>query len=252
MATAVQCAIIPCEERREQNLAFLSSSPLFGTIADAVMIMCGAAIGLLLKKRLPERLTELPLQGMALFVFTLGVGMAIKTQHPLVVIASIALGSMVGELADIEGIFERAAKKFERHIGKSAAGFSTGFVAATLLYCTGSMGVIGAFQEGLSGDPSMLLTKGMIDGMLAIAIGASLGFGVICSGFSVLIYQGILTLAAETLQPFMSEAVVTEMSAAGGLMLMAIGINLLGLMKVRVMNMIPAMALAIIFARLFL
>lgn len=233
-------------------MAFLSSLPLFGTIADAAFIACGATIGFLLKKKLPEKFTELPVQGLALFVVTLGVGMAVKTQHPLVVVASIALGSVVGELVDIEGILERAAKRLERRIGNDAAGFSTGFVTASLLYCTGSMAVVGAFQEGLSGDPSMLLTKGLIDGMIAIAIGASLGFGVICSALSVMIYQGTLTIAASALHPLMSETAIIEMSAAGGIMLMAIGINLLGLMKIRVMNMLPAMAATLIFARLFI
>ncbi len=194
---------------------------------------------------------ELPVQGMALFVVTLGVGMAIKTQQPLVVIASIALGSLIGELMNLEGALEAASMKLEKRIGDGAKGFSTGFITTSLIYCTGSMAVLGAFEEGLGGYPSLLLTKGLIDGLTSVAMAASLGFGVIFSAVPVFLYQGLLTLAAGWIQPFMSEAAVTEMSATGGLMLMGIGINLLGFMKIRVMNMLPGLVVAVILVRLF-
>ena len=194
---------------------------------------------------------ELPVQGMALFVVTLGVGMAIKTQQPLVVIASIALGSLIGELMNLEGALEAASMKLEKRIGDGAKGFSTGFITTSLIYCTGSMAVLGAFEEGLGGYPSLLLTKGLIDGLTSVAMAASLGFGVIFSAVPVFLYQGLLTLAAGWIQPFMSEAAVTEMSATGGLMLMGIGINLLGFMKIRVMNMLPGLIVAVILVRLF-
>ena len=194
---------------------------------------------------------ELPVQGMALFVVTLGVGMAIKTQQPLVVIASIALGSLIGELMNLEGALEAASMKLEKRIGDGAKGFSTGFITTSLIYCTGSMAVLGAFEEGRGGYPSLLLAKGLIDGLTSVAMAASLGFGVIFSAVPVFLYQGLLTLAAGWIQPFMSEAAVTEMSATGGLMLMGIGINLLGFMKIRVMNMLPGLVVAVILVRLF-
>lgn len=194
---------------------------------------------------------ELPVQGMALFVFTLGTGMAIKTAHPLIVIASIAAGSLAGELLNIEGALERASMKLEKRLGSGAAGFTTGFVTTSLIYCTGSMAVLGAFEEGLGGYPSLLLAKGLIDGLTSVAMAASLGFGVVFSSVPVFIYQASLTLAAGWIQPFMSEAAVTEMSATGGLMLMAIGVNLLGLMKIRVMNMLPGLVAAVVLSRLF-
>ena len=229
-------------------MELFSSIPLFGSIANAVFIVCGALAGLLLRKKIPAKIMELPVQGMALFVVTLGVGMAIKTQQPLVVIASIALGSLIGELMDLEGALEAASMKLENRIGDSAKGF---FITTSLIYCTGSMAVLGAFEEGLGGYPSLLLAKGLIDGLTSVAMAASLGFGVIFSAVPVFLYQGLLTLAAGWIQPFMSEAAVTEMSATGGLMLMGIGINLLGFMKIRVMNMLPGLIVAVILVRLF-
>lgn len=232
-------------------MEILSSIPLFGSIANAFLIICGASAGLLLRKKIPAKIMELPVQGMALFVFTLGTGMAIKTAHPLIVIASIAAGSLAGELLNIEGALERASMKLEKRLGSGAAGFTTGFVTTSLIYCTGSMAVLGAFEEGLGGYPSLLLAKGLIDGLTSVAMAASLGFGVVFSSVPVFIYQSALTLAAGWIQPFMSEAAVTEMSATGGLMLMAIGVNLLGLMKIRVMNMLPGLVVAVVLSRLF-
>ena len=232
-------------------MELFSSIPLFGSIANALFIVCGALAGLLLRKKIPAKIMELPVQGMALFVVTLGVGMAIKTQQPLVVIASIALGSLIGELMNLEGALEAASMKLEKRIGDGAKGFSTGFITTSLIYCTGSMAVLGAFEEGLGGYPSLLLTKGLIDGLTSVAMAASLGFGVIFSAVPVFLYQGLLTLAAGWIQPFMSEAAITEMSATGGLMLMGIGINLLGFMKIRVMNMLPGLVVAVILVRLF-
>lgn len=233
-------------------LEFISAIPLFGSIANAVFIVSGALAGLALRRRLPQKIMELPVQGMSLFVISLGLSMAITTKQPLIVIASIALGSLCGELLNLEGKLEKASKSLELKCGDSAQGFSSGFVTASLIYCTGSMAVLGAFEEGLGGYPSMLLAKGLIDGLTSVAMAASLGFGVAFSAIPVFLYQGTLTLAAGWLQPFMSAAAIVEMSATGGLMLMAIGINLLGVMKIRAMNMLPGLIVAVILARIFM
>ena len=135
-------------------------------------------------------------------------------------------------------------------LGISGEGFTAGFVTTSLIYCTGSMAVLGAFEEGMGGFPSLLLAKGLIDGLTSVAMAASLGFGVIFSSMPAFISQGVLTLAATWIQPVMTPLAVTEMSATGGLMLMGIGINLLGLMKLRVMNMLPALVIAVLIVKL--
>lgn len=213
------------------------------------MIICGGVAGLLLRKHIPQKIMTLPVQGMALFVISLGLGMALKTKQPLIVIASIAAGSLAGELMDLEGLLERASKRLESCFGEGGQGFSAGFITTSLIYCTGSMAVLGSFEEGLGGYPSLLLAKGLIDGLTSVAMAASLGFGVIFSSVPVFLYQGTLTLAARWIQPLMTEAAITEMSATGGLMLIAIGINLLGLMKIRAMNMLPALVVAVVLAK---
>ena len=232
-------------------MEFLSRLPLFGSLANAAFIITGALLGLLLRSRLPKKMLELPVQGMALFVVSLGIAMAIKTKQPLIVIVSIAAGSFTGELLDLEGRLERGSKALEARLGDSAAGFSTAFLTTSLIYCTGSMAVLGSFEEGLGHYPSLLIAKGLIDGLTSVAMAASLGFGVIFASVPVFLYQGVLTLAARWLQPFMSASAVLEMSAAGGLMLMAIGINLLGFMKIRVMNMLPGLVIAVVLSQFF-
>lgn len=232
-------------------MEFFTHLPLFGSLANAAMIIVGALAGLLLRSRLPKKMMELPVQGMALFVISLGLSMAIKTQQPLIVIASIAGGSLAGELLDLEGLLERGSKALETKIGSAASGFSAGFITTSLIYCTGSMAVLGSFEEGLGGYPSLLIAKGLIDGLTSVAMAASLGFGVIFSAIPVFLYQGTLTLAAHWIQPFMSASAITEMSATGGLMLAAIGINLLGVMKIRAMNMLPGLAAAVALAQFF-
>lgn len=231
---------------------YMNAIPIFGSVSNAAMIIVGGVAGLGLRRWLPAKILELPVQGMGLFVASMGVSMAITARNVLVVIAAITIGSVIGELLDIEGRLERGTRRLEERFGSSAGGFTVGFVAATLLFCTGSMAVLGAFEEGLGGYPIMLLTKGMLDGLISIAMAASLGFGVIFAALPVLLYQGALTFAATALQPLMTEAAVTEMTATGGLMLIAIGLNLLKLTKIRVMNMLPGLVAAVVFARLFL
>lgn len=233
-------------------MEFMTGIPLFGSIANAFLIISGALIGLAVRKKLPPKILELPVQGMAIFVVSLGLSMSINTKQPLIVIASIAAGSVIGELLDLEGKLERGCGALESKFGESAKGFSSGFIAASLIYCTGSMAVLGSFEEGLGGYPSLLLAKGLIDGLTSIAIAASLGFGVIFASVPVFLYQGALTLAAVWIQPFMSEAAIQEMSSTGGLMLVAIGINLLGFMRIRVMNMLPGLVIAVILVQLFM
>ncbi|MDL2298039.1 DUF554 domain-containing protein [Synergistaceae bacterium OttesenSCG-928-D05] len=229
----------------------LTALPLFGSIANAIMIICGAFLGLVLRKHLPEKLMDLPVQGMGLFVASLGISMSITSQHVLVVIAGITVGSVIGELLDIEGRIERGTRALEARCGDKAEGFSLGFITASILFCTGSMAVLGSFQEGLGGYPELLLTKGLMDGLISVAMAASLGFGVLFSAIPVLLYQGTLTLAAAALQSFMTETAVTEMTATGGLMLIAIGLNMLKLTHIRVMNMLPGLVIAVLLARIF-
>lgn len=229
-----------------------SSIPLFGSITNAVVIVLGSIVGLALRRRLPAKILELPIQGMGIFTMALGVSMAITTRHMLVVVASITLGSVIGGFLDLDGRLRRATDRLEEYFGGSANGLSAGFITATVLYCTGSMTILGAFEEGLGGYPTLLLTKGTMDGLMSVALSASLGLGVLLSAVPVLLYQGALTLAASYIQPLMTEAALTEMTATGGLMLVAIGLNILSLTKIRSMDMVPGLVVAVVLAKFLL
>lgn len=225
---------------------FLRHLPLFGSFANALMIIAGASLGLLVKKRVPTKYLELPVQALELYVLVLGVTFALKSRHPLIMVASLAIGSLVGEIIDFDGFFQRLGENVEKKLGPSANGFAKGFVSCTLLFCTGSMAVLGAFEEGFGNFPVTLLTKGMIDGITSIAFAATLGFGVIFSSVPLFLYQGALTLSATWIRPFMTEAAINEMTAVGGIMLIAIAFNMMELKRFRVMNMLPAFLVAIL------
>lgn len=233
-------------------MEFISAIPLFGSVTNAAVIILGGAAGLALRRRLPANILELPIKGMGIFTVVLGISMALTTRSALIVAVSTAAGSVAGGLLDIEGRLARLASGLEKRFGNAADGFATGFITASVLYCAGSMAVLGSFEEGLGGYPSLLLTKSTMDGLMSVALAASLGFGVIFSAVTVFLYQGILTLAAAYIQPFMTEAAVTEMTATGGLMLVAIGLNILSLTKIKSMDMIPGLVVAVVLARIFL
>lgn len=233
-------------------MEFISAIPLFGSVTNAAVIILGGAAGLALRRRLPANILELPIKGMGIFTVVLGISMALTTRSALIVAVSTAAGSVAGGLLDIEGRLARLAAGLEKRFGNAADGFATGFITASVLYCAGSMAVLGSFEEGLGGYPSLLLTKSTMDGLMSVALAASLGFGVIFSAVPVFLYQGILTLAAAYIQPFMTGAAVTEMTATGGLMLVAIGLNILSLTKIKSMDMIPGLVVAVVLARIFL
>lgn len=230
----------------------LTKIPLFGSMVGCSLVALGGIAGLLLKKRLPEKLTDLTLQGMALFVLALGISMSVPMNHPLAVIASTAAGCVAGGIIDLEGRIDRLADRIERSLGDRGGGFAKGFVTASVLYCTGSMAVLGSLQEGLGEFPDILIAKGMIDGVVSVPLAAGLGFGVVCSTAVIFTYQGAMTLAAGWIEPLMTETAVRVMTETGGLMLAGLAFNLLNLTKIRVMNMLPGLLFAVIIAKLFL
>ncbi len=232
----------------------LSSLPLFGSLVNALAVLLGSGVGLALRSRIPDGLMKLPFRCMGLFVVSLGVSMAIDGQNVLILIVSIALGSVIGGLLDLDGAMDRASRALERRFSSAGSNLASGFMTASLLFCVGSLSVLGSFEEGLGSFPRLLLTKSLIDGLSSIALAASMGVGVFFAAGAVLVYQGALTLAATLLQPLMTPAAVVEMSAAGGLMLIALGLDMAGALKerIKVADALPALAVAVVLARIFL
>ena len=219
-----------------------------GTLINAATIVVASIAGILAGSAISEEIRKSIMNVLGLPVLLIGITMALKTQNVLVPTISIVAGTIVGEVLGIERWLERLGDRVERRFGKGK--FSEGFVGATLLYCVGPMSILGPIQEGLTGDMSLLLAKSMLDGVASIALASALGIGVAFSALSVLLYQGFFALLAVQISPYMTESVINEFTATGGLLIMGIGINLLELRKLRVGNMLPALVFAPLIAGL--
>ena len=223
-----------------------------GTFINMAAVAAGALIGVSVGKRMPQKLQEIVFQALGLVVGAIGISMALESTNLLISVVSIVLGAVTGHALGIEKGLNLFADKVRGKIRIGGERFTEGFVGATLLYCVGSMAVLGSFEDGLGEFPTLLCTKSVIDGVSAIALAAVSGIGVLFSIFPVLIYQGALTLCAEWLSPIMSEVMIAEMTAVGGLMLMGISLSLLGIKQVRTADMLPALIYAPLLAWLFL
>ena len=217
-----------------------------GTIINALAIIVGGALGLLFRKGFPERIAQTTLQVLGLFSMLVGVGMALQGQELIMVLISLALGAGLGEWLDIEGRLDRFGHWLEERLNLKEGSPAKGFIYASLLFCVGSMAIVGSITDGLKGDHSILVTKAMMDGIVSIPFAASMGFGVLGSAVPILLYQGSLTLLASKIQAFFTPAIVRELTSVGGVIVMGIGINILGLQKVRVGNFIPALLLIVL------
>lgn len=227
-----------------------------GTVANTAAIIAGALIGIFLRKGLPEKWQQTIMQGVALCIFVVGLQMALKTANIVIVVVSLVIGSIIGEWFDIDGKLQKLgnymANKFYHGAGNSVASqIAKGFVSATLIFCIGAMAVVGALQDGLKQDPTILYAKATLDGIIATILSANLGIGVAFSAAAVFIYQGGMTLMASFLQPVMTENVLNEVTSCGGVLIMAIGINMLKLLEMRISNQLPAIFIAGVLAYLF-
>ncbi|NOZ58048.1 MAG: DUF554 domain-containing protein [Euryarchaeota archaeon] len=220
---------------------------MLGTIVNSLAIVAASLLGVIIGRRFSDRMRETVMQALGLAVLLVGLEMSLSTQNPLIIIASLVAGSVVGEAVDIEGALARAGRRLEEGTGR---GVAKAFVSATLIFCVGSMAIVGAIQDGLRGDATLLYTKAMLDGVVALAFASVMGIGVALSAVSVLVYQGTITLLAGQLGGFLVDRAVVELEATGGLLVMGIGINILGIGELRVGNMLPALVLAPVLATL--
>lgn len=230
-----------------------------GTIVNVAAIAAGSLVGLLVGRGIKEKYQETVIYGLALCVILLGLQMAFQGKHILITIVSLVIGSILGEALDIEDKLEKVglwlAQKVQQAKGKGDANtdaFVEGFLSTSLLYCVGAMAIVGSIQDGLTGDATTLYTKALIDGLSGIIYASNMGIGVLFSALSVGVYQGTLTALAGLLGPYMSQTVVQEIAASGGLMILAVGINMTKLLKIRVGNMLPGLVVAGVLARIFL
>lgn len=219
-----------------------------GTLINAGTVILGSGLGLLIHSRLPERYSKVMFQVFGLFTIFLGVKMALETNHIMVMIFSLLLGTLLGEWMNLEKWMNRFADYIKRKAKSKNERFSEGFVTAFLVFCMGSMTILGAVEEGLGDRPNLLLTKSLMDGFSSMALASVLGVGVMLSALPLLLYQGGITLFASYLSEILSPDVVAELSAVGGILLIGLGFVLLDVKKVRVMNMLPSLVIVVFLA----
>lgn len=219
---------------------------MIGAIVNTLAAVVGGLLGSLLKKGIPERFADLVQKGLALCVLYIGIKGSLVGTNTLVTILSLVLGAILGELLNIDGAIERLGAWAQRKLSKGGSRLGEGFVTASLLFCVGSMAVVGSLQSGLTGNHETIFTKSMLDFVSAIILASTLGLGVCLSGAFVLVYQGAIVLLARWAAPILSDYVVAEMSCAGSLLIVALGLNMLGIAKLKVANLLPAMFLPII------
>jgi len=215
-----------------------------GTIANAAAIVVGSLVGLMAHGRFPERVKTIVFQALGLAVALIGLQMALKMERPMVVVFSVVLGGIAGELVRIEDRLEALGERLKRVARSQNTLFTDGFVAASILYCVGSMAILGSLEDGLRGDPTILLTKATLDGFAAIPLASTYGVGVMFSAVPILLYQGTMTLAAGSMRDLATPQLLGPLTATGGLLIIAIGINLLGMARIKAANLLPALAAA--------
>ncbi len=217
-----------------------------GTLINAAAVVVGGLLGLAFGGRLPRRMVESIMHGVSLSVLLIGLEMGLRTKNAVVVLLSLVVGGVIGEALQLEERFNRLSCRIEERCARGGGGeFTRGFVAASLLYCVGPMAVTGAFQNGLLGEYSILLTKSFLDGISAVALAAGLGYGVLFAAAPVFLYQGALTLGARWMAPLLSQAAVTELTATGGVLIVGIALSMLEIRRIRVANFLPALLLAV-------
>lgn len=230
-----------------------------GTIVNSAAIIAGSAAGLLVKSRLPERFKSIVMQAIGLSVMIIGLsgtlqgiykvvdGGRLDRQFIMTMIFSLVLGSILGELINIENLLDKVGQWFQSKFSKSGGTFTEGFVTASLIYCIGAMAIVGSLEDGLTGNTSTLFAKSILDGVSAVVFSATMGVGVAFSALPVFIYQGAITLLAGFVKPWLADSLIIQMSLVGSILIMGIGFNILEIKKIRVGNMLPAIFMPIIF-----
>jgi len=239
---------------------------LTGTIINALAVAAGSVAGLLLKwlathfsKALPSgsasigsRLQGIIMQGVALCVLFIGISGSLKGNNTLIAIISMVIGAIIGELLDLDqkmhSLGNWVQRKTSRFVKENSNGpsISEGFVTASLLFCVGAMAIVGSLENGLTGNYDTLKAKSVLDGISSIVFASSLGIGVIFSAVAVFLYQGIISLLASFLSPVLGDVVIAEMTCVGSLLILALGLNMLNITKIKVMNLVPAIFLPIL------
>ena len=223
---------------------------MLGTIVNSIIVIVGCLVGLIVKGRLTEKISTTIMNGLALCTLYIGISGALNGGDTLIMIISVAIGALIGEIIDIDKLINKLGYYLEskfKNKKESNISIDEGFITSSLLFCVGAMAIVGSLESGLRGNHDTLFTKSILDGISSIIFTSSLGIGVIFSAVTVFVYQGSITLGAGLLSGVLSTSVITNMSAVGGLLIIGLGLNMLGVTKIKIANLLPAIFLPIIF-----
>lgn len=234
--------------------------PGIGTIVNAILVIAGSLVGLLLKKAIPERLKTSLVHALALATMTIGLtgiitasctlkeGGLLTSNYTIIMVVCMAAGTFIGELINIEKRLDNMGAFFQKKFSSdSNSTFAEGFVTASLVFCVGSMAILGSLNDGILHDPTILITKSLLDAVMSVVFASTLGIGVMFSATTVIVYQGLITLCASFISPFLTETVIAQMSFIGSILIMGIGLNFLYKPSLKLANMLPAMFLPLIY-----
>lgn len=221
---------------------------MLGTIVNSLAIIIGSLIGVGLNRGIKDDYKDTIMNGIGLTVVIIGIMGGIGSGNIILVISSIVLGSIIGEMIGIEKRLDNLGEKLQNRFGAKDSNFSKGFVTASLVYCVGAMAIVGSLESGIQGDHSTLFAKSVLDGISSVIFSSTLGIGVAFSAIPVFIYQGVMTIASSLIKDLFTPEVINEMSAIGGILIMAIGINILDIKKLKVGNMLPAIIIPIFYS----
>jgi uncharacterized membrane protein YqgA involved in biofilm formation len=224
---------------------------MIGTIVNTAAVAAGGIIGIFLKKKMPERITSIYFQAIGLFTMAIGMSMAVKMEHILIVVASLALGSLLGEWMNIENRVNTLGENFKQRFRIGSEQFSEGLTTAFLLFCVGSMTILGTIQEGTGGSPDLLYTKSLMDFFSSMLLASAFGVSVALSAIPLFIFQASLTLIAMFAGSFFTPGIILELTSVGGILLVGLGLNILHISNLRVMNMLPALVVVVIMLVIF-
>lgn len=226
---------------------------MLGTWVNVGTVLLGGTIGLLIKKGLSDKMGNALMKGLALCTVYIGISGSLKGQDPLKLIISMVVGTLIGEALDLDGKVHKLGSwvetRFAKDDGKTSV--AEGFVTASLLFCVGAMTIVGSLQSGLTGDHTMLFTKSLLDFVSSMIFASSLGIGVLFSAGFVLAFQGSITLLAGVISPFLGELAIAEMTCVGSVLIIGLGLNMLGVTKLKIMNHLPAIFLPILLCMFF-
>ena len=224
---------------------------MIGTLVNTAAVIIGGFIGLVLKKRMPDRVTTIYFQAIGLFTLAIGASMAVSMEKILIVVSSLALGSLIGEWCDLERGVEKLSEYLKVRFKIGSEKFSEGLVTSFLLFCVGSMTILGTIQEGTGGSPDLLFTKSSMDFFSAILLASAMGVGVLFSSVPLFIFQATITIIARYAASFFTDDIILGLTNVGGILLIGLGINILGIKKLRIMNMLPSLLIVILLIWLF-